>query len=372
MPESPTPASSATPAPAPAPAVALWPAEVLARQLVSDDARIRTVALGMALQPNAPIEKCVDALVECARLSAGDALASQLAATALGCLPPASATEPAKSAVAAFLDAGLAVPIRIAAAHALFRLGCLPARAQDPLCAMLFDADPNARKVALLAVSPFAPACAEALARHVAPAPPAAWTVEALQALVKSAGQDNSARRKVEDFVMRSLAKVPLVPAGIAGYAMLAQLDPNGVGIPALVRVASDAANAEASAAALEALGALGEHARPAGTAIAQLLAATEDPAREELLCRTLVQMRLQARDVPIARVLQRVQGAPDRSTAAHCMLLCLHPKEFGQAAAAVQQRFQGAGEALRDALAQTYKTLTGTELSGGAAAGKA
>lgn len=358
--------------PVPPQPVALWPADVLARQLVCDDPRIRTVALGMALQPKAPIEQCVDALAECARLCAGDPLASQLAATALGCLPPASATEPVRARLVAFLAEGLGMPIRIAAAHALFRLACLPPEAQDPLCAMLFDADPNARKVALLAVAPFATDCAGTLAQHVAPAAPASWTLEALQALVKSAGKDASARRKVEDFVVRSLAGVPLVPAGIAGYAMLAQVNPDGVAIPALVRVASDAGNVEASTAALEALGALGEVARPAGAALAQLLAATDDPAREELLCRTLVQVRLPAGDVPIARVLQRVQGAPDRSTAAHCMLLCLHPREFAQAAAPVQQRFQGAGEALRNALAQTYKTLTGTELSGGAAAGKA
>jgi hypothetical protein len=66
------------------------------------------------------------------------------------------------------------------------------------------------------------------------------------------------------------------------------------------------------------------------------------------------------------------VQSAPDRSTAAHCMLLCLHPKEFAKAATLVQQRFTAAGDALRSALAQTYKTLTGNELASGSAAGKA
>jgi hypothetical protein len=101
------------------------------------------------------------------------------------------------------------------------------------------------------------------------------------------------------------------------------------------------------------------------------MLAATDDPAREELLCRTLVRLRSPAQDLPVARVLQRVQSAPDRSTAAHCMLLCLHPKEFLQAATVVQQRFLAASEALRKALAQTYKTLTGTELTGGEVAGK-
>ncbi|MEO8654591.1 MAG: hypothetical protein ABI409_10755, partial [Ramlibacter sp.] len=82
--------------------------------------------------------------------------------------------------------------------------------------------------------------------------------------------------------------------------------------------------------------------------------------------------LRSPGKDVPIARVLQRVKSAPDRSTAAHCMLLCLHPKEFAQAATVVQQRWLVAGEALQKALAQTYKTLTGSELTGDAIAGKA
>jgi hypothetical protein len=36
-----------------------------------------------------------------------------------------------------------------------------------------------------------------------------------------------------------------------------------------------------------------------------------------------------------------------------------------------VQQRWLAAGEALQKALAQTYKTLTGMELTGGTVAGK-
>jgi predicted nucleic acid-binding protein len=263
------------------------------------------------------------------------------------------------------------MPVRIAAAHALFRLACLPAAAQDHLCSMLLDADPNARKVALLAFTPFAKTAAGAIARHVAATDPARWTVEALRALVESAGDDRTSQGKIEAFVMRSLAGAPLVPAGIAGYACLARLNPQGAAIGALVQVAADAANPQASGAALEALGQLGESARPAATRIAQMLAATDDPAREELLCRTLLRLRSPAKDVPIARVLQRVQSAPDRSTAAHCMLLCLHPKEFGQAATVVRQRGLAAGDALQKALAQTYKTLTGTELMSSTVPGK-
>src|SRR5215203_4921011 len=108
------PSSSAPASPA---AVTLWPADVLARQMVSDDPLVRTVALGMALQPGAPIDRCVDSLVSCAGLCDGDALASQLAATALGSVPPASATPAVQASLAAFLPTEQQMPVRIAAAH---------------------------------------------------------------------------------------------------------------------------------------------------------------------------------------------------------------------------------------------------------------
>lgn len=364
----PTPSA---PAPEPAATIALWPADVLARHLGSQDPAVRIIALGMAVQPRAPIDRCVAELVGCARLSDGDALASQLAAIALGGLPVPCATEAVQACLSRFAAGHQEMAVRIAAAHAMFRLSCLPATAQEPLCSMLLDTDANARKVALLAITAFAPVAAGTLARHVAGAKPSGWTVEALQALVMSAGDDSTARGKVEGFLMRSLAGAPLVPAGIAGYTALALLNPNGAALAALVKIAGDANNPETSSTALDAVGALGETARPAARAIAQMLTVTDDPAREELLCRTLVRLRSPAREVPIARVLQRVQNAPDRSAAAHCLLLCLHPKDFAQAATVVRQRCTTASKALRDALAQTYKILAGTELTGDAIAGK-
>ena len=352
-------------------AIALWPADLLARHLISGDPITRTVALGMAVQPGAPIDSCVEALVASARLGADDALACQLSATALGGLSPSNVNEAVQSCLATFVATSQTLPVRIAAAHALFRLACLPAAAHVPLCSMLLDVDSSARKVALLAVSALATSMAGTIARQVAAAAPATWTVELLQALVESTGGDAMARGKVEDFVSRSLADAPLLPAGIAAYTLLVRVNPQGAALTALVRIAGEATDVETSIAALEALGALGEAARPAAKRIAQSLVATEDPAREELLCRTLVRLRSPAKDLPMARVLQRVQAAPDRSTAAHCMLMCLHPKEFPQAASLVRQRCLAAGDALQKALAQTYKTLTGTEMTGPTVAGK-
>jgi hypothetical protein len=366
-----TETTSPAPSSAPVGGITLWPVDVLARHLLSADPLARTVALGMAVLPGAPVDRCVDALVECSRASTGDPLASQLAATALGSLPPASSSDAVLSCLAAFSAGDQPTTVRMAAAHALFRLGHMPADAREPVCARLFDPDPNARKVALLAITPSARDAAGVIARQVAGAAAAWWTVEALQALVSSAGDDASARSKIEAYLVRLLAGVPLMPAGVAGYACLARLEPDGAATAALLQVAADSDNPEAAGAALEALGALGKTAQAAAGGVAKMLAATDDPAREDLLCRTLVRLQVAARDVPMARVMQRLQNAPERSTAAHCMLLCLHPKDFAQAAPLVRQRFLAAGPALQKALAQTYKTLTGTELTGDAVAAK-
>ena len=353
----------------PAMKITVWPADVLARHLVSPDPSARIVALGMAVQSGAPIDQCVNALVRSAELSQGDPLASRLVATALGSLTPACCNAAVHTCLVALIAQTQALPSRIAAAHAMFRLHCLPLAGVDCICAMLFDSDANARKVALLTLTPFATSAAATIAGRMAQTPPACWTTEALFALARSAGADTVAKTKVEAFVMRSLSGGQLLPTGIAGYAALAQLNPQGSAMAALAQVAGSSSDSEESRAALDALGDLGEAARPVARQIADLLVATNDPAREELLCRTLVRLRAPLRELPAQHILQRVAGAPDRSAAAHCLLLCLYPKELEAAAAVVRQRLGMASSALKQILLQVYKTLTGVELAGVAAA---
>lgn len=355
-----------TPAPAtppPAMTIAVWPAEVLCQQLVSEDADRRVLALGMAVLPEAPVDACVESLVKASALSLGDPLACQLAATAFGCLSPGRATPDVLSCLIQLLASDQGMPVRIAATHSLFRLKCLPEAAMPSVCQLLLSTDPDARKVALLAVTPFAADRASAIAASVAQTPPEGWTSEALLALGRSASGKTSSIQSIEAFLMRGLAGAHLLPTGIAAYAGMAQMNPQGAGLPALVRVASDVAHGAAATAALEALGALGELAKPVARDVAALLLSTEDAAREELLCRTLVALRSQHGDLPVKRVLQRVIEGPARSAAAHCMLLCLHPKEFAPAAPAVRQRFSTATAALQQVLSQTHKTLVGVAL---------
>ena len=354
-----------SPEPARVTAIKLWSGAVLAQNLVAAQPTTRVLALGMALQPGAPINDCVQELVRAADLSQGDPLALKLAASALGGLQPGHVADTVQAKLASLVASVHELPVRIAAAHAMYRLRCLPAAAVDSICQMLLDADTGARKIALLAFSPFARSAQGAIAACIAHTAPSQWTQQAMLALARSAGDDRAAQRSVDAFVMRSLPGTALLPTGIAVYAALTSINPHGAALAALVKVAADARAVEESSQALDAIGELGEVAHPAVCHVAEMLVATADPVREELLCRTLVKLRPAQRDLPLDRVLQRLREAPDRAAAAHCMLLCLYPNEFARAGAVLSQRFSVASNALRRVLSQTHKTLTGIELGG-------
>ena len=331
--------------------------------LVAADARVRFLALNMAIRPGAPVDGCVDQLVLAAELNATDALALPLVAVALGGLTPGRGLVKVHECLAGLAGPGHPIPVRMFAAHGLFRHKCMPDSAAESVASMLLVDDANARKIALLAISPFAARFAAQIAGAVASVTPDKWTSEALGALGKSAENEAAAKKTVEAYVMRSLAGQAIVPTGIAGYVALAQLNSGGPALVALTRIATDSVDLSQSSAAIKALVQLGETARPAAKDLAKMLVASDDPEREMELCRALLGVRAEARDVPLQRVVARVGEAPDTSAAAHCMLLCLHPKEFANTAVLVQKRFETASDTLKAVLARTYKTLTGLDL---------
>ena len=114
---------------------------------------------------------------------------------------------------------------------------------------------------------------------------------------------------------------------------------------------------------ALTALSQLGELARAAIPALVKLLVETDDPEREELICHTLLLMNVTDREVPIARVLQRLESGPDQAVVAHCIFLGLHAKSFARVAPLVAARFKTASEGLKGVLDAVYEMLTGTRL---------
>ncbi|MBC7708694.1 MAG: hypothetical protein H7203_01425 [Rhizobacter sp.] len=360
-----------TPAPSPPalPPVALWPLDVLKRHLVSSDAHARTHALAMALQPGAPINDCIEPLIAAAALNLDDARALPLVAVALGSIDPARATDALRDCLAGLVSGMHPLGVRIFAAHALTRHACMPARAAPEVAMMLLLDDESARKIALHALSPFARQFAAQIAGAVASVTPEKWTSEALAALSKSAKADAAARRTVEAYVMKSLAGQPLKPAGIAGYVALAELNSGGAGLVALGAIVKQATEPEHLEAALNAIGQLGEIARPIARDVADRLLRADSLEQEQLLCRALVQIKAHPGDIPFARVVNRIASAPDENVLPHCMLATLHPKDFAHASVIVKKRFELAEEPLKAALAATYKILTQIDLIGGATA---
>lgn len=345
--------------------VANWPAEKLRMELVSADPLARQAALAMSVQPGAPVDDCIDALVRCAALVADDPVQLQTVPVALGGATPARMTAPALELISSLLEAKQADPVRIFAAHALLRLKLVPASAFPRLTAMLVHDEANVRQIALATLSLAIKPATGAITQLVAALPPERWTTEALTALARSAGTSPENKKAVEQHVMRTLPNAPILPTGMAGYTALAQMNSGGAATVVLARIAGTATDPQQWKAALAALTTLGESAQSAAAELGSALVTMDDPEREEATCRVLVSIRAKEKDVPLARVVARVQAGPDRSAAAHCMLLCLHATPFATTAKTVRDRYAIASEALKPALSQTHMTLTGIKLGG-------
>ena len=108
----------------------------------------------------------------------------------------------------------------------------------------------------------------------------------------------------------------------------------------------------------------MGESAKSAIAGLIEALGQTENPEREEALCRALLPLKVSAKDVPLSRVLKRVEGAPDRAAAAHCLLLSLHAKSFAAASRVVAARYEVSGEALQRVLDEVHYQLVGKRLA--------
>ena len=180
---------------------------------------------------------------------------------------------------------------------------------------------------------------------------------------MRSAARDTTALRRVEQFLLLGLRKAADLLPGVAVFGALAAARADTGPLQALTRIACDPQSGPAGVAALQAMGELGEAAQAEAPALAHALAHTDDPDREELLCRTLVQLRCPWRLLPLAHVLQRLAQGPERAAAAHCLLLALYPREAARAVPLLSQRHAQASAALRPALAATCKALGGPAL---------
>lgn len=360
------------------PRLTVWDAPTLRAQLESTDPAAVLRAFAMCLQPGAPVDAVAAALASaaqrtCERVRAADAAGAedavplQLAAAALGQLTPARADGDVEAALVTLL-AMEDVTTRTHAAHALWRLGRLPVTATGPLARMLVESDGAARKAAALAASRNAPLLANDLVATVHATPPERWTVELLDTLARSAGDDRARKRAVETFLLDQAKGVPRLPAGVAILTAVARLGLSGQALSTLCALAADA-DAAVALASIAAIGQLGEAACAARQPLLALLARLDDPEREEAICRVVVGLKPEAGELPIARLAQRIGEGADRSAAAHCLLATTNAGPLAELARVVKLRHERASEALKPVLAATYERLAGEPLTPPAAA---
>lgn len=350
---------TATPPEAPV----IWPAEKLCIELVSPDALARQTAQAMCAHPEAAVNDCIAALVRSAELAGNDAAQLQSVLVALGGATPARVTAPALTLISSLTEPSYPDPVRIFAVHAMLRLKLVPASAFAHLAAMLTHDEANVRQIALVTLGLVIKPAAGAITQLVAALAPERWTLEALTALARCAGDSAEHRKAVEQYIMRHLPAAPIIPTGIAGYAALALIQPAGAATVVIARIAATATDPQHWKAALQALTTLGEAGQAAAPELGTALIGMDDPERQEATCRALMAVRAREKDVPLPTVLTRVQMGTDRSAAAHCMLLCLHAKAFAAAAKVVRERHAIASVALRPTLSQTHLALAGTKL---------
>jgi hypothetical protein len=345
------------------PKIELWTIEKLREGLMSSEHDKRIQALAMSVQPDTPVDEIVTELAACAAACRSDPIALQVAAVALGNVKGAARKSDAANALATMATPDHALAVRIFSAHGFAQLGAVPQAAWPALCQMLLNEDSTLRQVALRAATPVATQGASAIAAAVAAASPEKWTTEALAALALSAGSSSDGMQRVEQYILRTLQGQALMPAGIAGYSALARVNPSGVAPQALAKIASAEDN-RAALAAILAISQLGENGRAAIPGLVLALGQTEDPEREEALCRALVALRAGADDIVLPRTLQRIEHGTDRVVAAHALLLSMHAKTFARAAPIVAQRHSKSSVALQSVLDALHVQLAGRPLT--------
>ena len=357
--------AGSTPPSAPAATHERWPHERVRAGLIDDDATVRLSALAQALAPDTPLDRWMPELLRCVALSKGDGIALLLAATLFTQLKTQSAKDAALPCVAALVAVDSAAEARGMAANALWAFQCVPAEAWPGLAQMVFSPEAGLRKIAFSTALPHAVVGAPWIASAAAAVGAAGWTTEGLDLLAASAGTSKAKQKQVEDFVLRTLKGETSIPVMVAGYAALTRLNPNGSGVLALTQVVVAATQWSDAMLALTALSQMGELARAAIPGLVKLLVTTDEPEREDALCRALLELKIADREVPIARVVQRIESGPDQSVVAHCIFLSLHRKPFARLAPVVAARFVHASttEGLKLVLDAVYEMLTGKTL---------
>ena len=332
--------------------------------LTSNDAAERLAAVGMHATPGAITVENTEAFLACLNRCRDEPGTLTIGAFVLGALEPPICSEATDQHMVEFLGRTDQSPLRLAAAHGLFRQKRLPESSHRPLSLMLLHGEENIRQMAQLTFSLEPETAATTIAQTVASTPREHWTPEALTTLVRSAGDSPISRQQISGFLRSELKKGANRLAVIAAFAELAKADAFVQPLHDLCAFCSDPALSADHPAALVALAGLGPIAKPAIPELINQLSQTTDPAKEALICKTLSKIGMEAEQLPLARIGERIEHGPEIVIAPFCAMLALHPAASKDVAPVVKARFLKASESARGVLAFTYRALTGESLS--------
>ena len=333
--------------------------------LTSHDPTQRLAAVGMHLTPGVITVDNMDAFLACLDRCHDEPDTLTIGAFIIGAFEPPLCCDAADQRMVGFLAREDKSPLRLAAAHGLFRQKRLPEAAHLPLSLMLmFQPEENIRQMAQLTFSLAPETAARTIAQTVATTPREQWTPEALTTLVLSAGDSPIARQQIGGFLRTELRKGANRPAVIAAFAELAKADSFVQPLHDLCAFCSDPVLTPDYPAALVALAELGPVAKPAVTELINQLSLSTDPAKEALICKTLCKIGLEPDQLPLARAKERIEQGPEIVVAPWCAMLALYPIAAKDVAPAMKARFHKASDAARGVLAFTHRALTGEALS--------
>lgn len=251
--------------------------------------------------------------------------------------------------------------VRIAAAHALFRMKACPVSAIAGLAEMLLLENESARKIAAAALAEGPPERFALIISVVREIPVDRLNLEALSALADAARGQTGAANAVARWLGEVAAKQPPFEVRMAVLAALARMTDGARGAIGLMQVAEEGEDPQQRKMAIATLGSLGEHASAYRNRVVQLLVRVTDQECEAALYPVVVQLRTPPAALPVPFLLQRIAVSEAMPiVAGACMVLSLGGKAFSGHAKEVAERHANAEGALKHPLATCYEKLTG------------
>lgn len=331
---------------------------MVAEWLASSEFACKLKGLEAIVHPRFPVHEAAAQI----RLLAGSVnhQARQFAAIAMGNGGAAFAND-----VAPLAGNDQILAVRVAAAHALFRMKTCPVSAIEGLADMLaLDSEP-ARKIAEAALAEAPPERFGAIIRVVRGMPVDKLNLEALSALSEAAKGRTGAADGISRWLADVADKQPPIEVRMAVMAALARMTDGAHGVNGLMQVIEESPDIALRRLAIATLGSLGGIAESCHERVLRKLMNEPDAECEALLYPLVVQLRTPVDALPIPFLLERIGKSADMSlVAGACMLLTLGGNKFAAHAPAILKRHDEAGDAMKKPLAICYEKLAGQPIA--------